>query len=220
MRVGWNKRIPFEIQTPYLEKWDYYAAQFDRLAGIVGKERLNGKRALIVGPGRSAEEAALVLWNFPGLEKILMVEWHEPNIEFVKRRLDEIEKIEAYRKLQIGEKVEIHQTDAANIDHEEILSGGRSDNVKLPDGSVQLVYMHDVIEHIENLSGIAYPDIIPQKVLDIFREISRILAPKGHLFILDSRVTPELGKALRRMGFERAQNQAEIPQADIWRKAA
>lgn len=210
----------FEIQTPYGKEWDGFAKHLGHVVRIIGGERLSGKQALIVGPGRTAEEAILIAGTLPGLGKIHLVEWSDEAPETRKipcyELAEHLAQVEAsqeeYRKIGICGKVEIHQADAVNM-------------AGIDNDSIHLVYMRDVIEHIEGYEGAVYPKGLPQKVLDIFREIKRVLVVGGHLLTMGTMPTLELDRYLNgvhartpglkngNLGFVRVQD-------DLWQKAA
>ncbi len=184
----------FEIVSPYRDRWKDFTEELKRLAGVIGVNSLAGKRALVVGPGRSQEEASLLL-ALPDIAEVCLVEWHPANFDYLARRVAALEK-----ELPEFEKVKVFLADAVYMEG-------------VDNGSVELVYMRDVIEHVENIEGQAYPQAVPQKVKDIFREIKRVLATGGYLFTPGLEVKPNLEKELWQIGLVRVQD-------DIWRKVA
>jgi hypothetical protein len=177
----------------YRENWQRFVKDFERLRKVVGEKYLDGKEALIIGPGPTPEEAYLLLEFFPGLSRLHLVDWHEPNIRSLEVNLDALAGGD--RKY---ERVKLHLADAVNM-------------AGLRPGSIHLVYLHQVVEHMEVLNGSTYPAIVTQKMLDTFREAGRVLVPSGKIFTLDTEITEGLEKALAPMGITAIS-------ADIWEK--
>lgn len=189
---AYSRMRSFEVRTPYREQLPKYTAQFERLREVVKVEALNGKEALIVGPGLSPDEAVFVLGTYPGLIKLHLVDWHEPNIKYLERVFTDWEKENPeYRK------TELHVADAACIE-------------TISNDSVGLVFMHQVIESLDYLDH----------VVEIFKEMRRVLAGGGVLFTLGSRIDERLKTHLNNMGFVRVPNRLGLVQDDIWRKVA
>lgn len=188
---AYTRMRSFGVSTPYRGDPEYYQAHFERLMRVVGPANLDRKEALIIGPGLSPDEAALVLQAFPGLSKLHLVDWHEQNIEYLEGVFTAWEQDHPeYRK------TELHLADAANIE-------------SLTKGSVRLVYMHQVIEDL--LQDLDY-------VLDVFREIKRVLMDGGILFTLETKIEGKLESDLYDMGFARVQISIGKTHGDIWRK--
>ena len=189
---AYTRMRSFEVRTPYRERIQQYTVHFERLREALKVEALDGKEALIVGPGLSPDEAVFILGTYPGLSKLHLVDWHEPNIEYLKGVFTDWEKgCPEYRK------TELHVADAACIE-------------TLPNASVRLVFMHQVIESLDYLDH----------VVEIFKEMRRVLAGGGVLFTLGSRIDERLEKHLNDTGFARVPNRHGLAQNDIWRKVA
>lgn len=186
---------PLEIKTPYRENWQTYVQHLARLQSAIGPGKLEGKQALIIGPGSEPIEAGLVMGAFPKLAALHMADWHEPNIDKLEETLTQWAE-----QQPLYDRVKLHLSDAVNLE-------------AIPAGSIHLVYMHRMIEYVEGWGG-SYPESVPQKILDIFRlGAKRVLVPGGFLFTLGLKVTPQLADALDTIGFGRLQE-------DIWRRVA
>ena len=177
---------------------EYFFSHFERLADVIGKSKLIGQQALIIGP--EPDEALLLQRLFPGIKQLHLVEWHEPKLDYLEQVLTGWQ--EKYPQFA---KAQLHLADAVNMEG-------------IPTGAVQLVHMHQVVEFIEDQEGLMTPSRVPVKVLDVFREIKRVLAPDGHLFTLESKIDGRLESSLYDMGFERVRGNLLVLQSDIWRK--
>jgi len=183
-----------ETTSAYRERWVEYTQKYVVLEQALGAGFLDDRQALIIGPGADPTETGLLFGAFPKLARLHLLDWHKPNID----RLEEILTQWADQQPQYG-RVKLHLSDAVNM--EEISAS-----------TLHLVQVNNVLQFVEGVDG-SLPQVMPQKVLDILREVKRVLAPQSYLFMLGTEESPTLSAAFTYLGFNKVQD-------NLWRRAA
>jgi len=183
-----------ETTSDYRKRWVEYTQKYVVLEQALGAGYLNDRQALIIGPGADPTETGLLFGAFPKLARLHLLDWHEPNID----RLEEILTQWAEQQPQYG-RVKLHLSDAVNM--EEISAS-----------TLHLVQVNNVLQFVEGVDG-SLPQVMPQKVLDILREVKRVLAPQSYLFMLGTEGSSRLSSALESLGFKKVQD-------NLWRSVA
>lgn len=193
-RMRGHEQKPLGTNAPYRKHLEEYAKKYVALQQALGPEYLNDRQALIVGPGVDPAEASLLFTVFPNLARLHLLDWHEPNIDQLHKTLTQW----AEQKPQYG-RVKLHLSDAVNMDD-------------VSASTLHLVQVNNVLQFVEGVDG-SLPKALPLKVLDILREVKRVLVLEGYLFMLDTEESRPLSAALISFGFIKVQDH-------LWKRLA